>query len=98
MDKIIGRIVNAIIKEQQLRISKVNSAHYAMSNKEVVHMMEFEPYEIEKIIRGVLIDNASQIENITDQQSMNTQILEQLQSIASDVHHIKDHGIAVRVY
>ena len=97
MDKIIERIVAAIMKEQQLRINRVDSACYVMSNSEVVHIMEFEPYEIEKIIRGVLIDE-SQIGYTAAQQLMNTQILEQLQSIASDVHHIKDHGMAVRVY
>ncbi len=95
MDNIIERIVNVIIKEQQLRIKQVKSAHCVMSNKEVVHMMEFEPYEIEKIIRGVLLDEISQIENNDTQKSINTQILNQLQSIASDVHSLKEHGIKV---
>ena len=94
MDKIIERIVNAIMREQQLRINRVDSSYYDMSISAVVHIMEFEPYEIEKIIREVLID-VSQIENTDVQQSINTQILEQLQSIASDVHCIKDHGISV---
>lgn len=95
MDNIIERIVNVIIKEQQLRSNQVKSAPYVMSNKEVVHMMEFEPYEIEKIIRGVLLDEISQIENMDAQKSINAEILNQLQSIASDVHSLKEHGIKV---
>ena len=95
MDNIIERIVNAIIKEQRLRINQVDSAHYVMSNKEVVHIMEFDSYEIEKIIRGVLLDEVSQIENTAAQKSINSQILNQLQSIASDVHSLKEHGTKV---
>ena len=97
MDKIIERIVAAIMREQQLRINRVDSVCYDMSNSEVVHIMEFEPYEIEKIIRGVLIDE-SQIGYTAAQQSINAQMLRQLESIASDVHHIREHGMAVRVY
>ena len=95
MDKIIERIVNAIMREQQLRINEVDSTPCFMSSTEVVHIMEFEPYEIEKIIREVLIDDVSQIENMAAQKSINTQILDQLKSIASDVHKLREHGVKV---